>query len=151
MSAPIIEEAGTIETVFAHRFVLKRRDGTRLLADLGPAGARAYRLVEGAVLAIEGEAKASELKVHRILPENGEPILVARDGRGEEIDVAAALAALRSAGLEPIGEPRRGPRHVEVLIRRGGDLFEVHVAPDSKLGREKPADRAKWAADLPSN
>lgn len=32
----LISEAGVVEGVLAHRFVLRRHDGTRIRADLGP-------------------------------------------------------------------------------------------------------------------
>lgn len=144
-------EAGTVEAVFAHRFVLKRKDGTRLLADLGPKGADAFRLVEGAEVSIEGEAKPSELKVSRLTPKGGEPIAIPHgkphdDGHDHrDADPEAALAAVRQAGLEPIGSPRRKPKHFEVLARRAGDLLEVHVEPNGRIRKEKPADEEKWA------
>ena len=151
MSSHIVTEAGIIDAVFAHRFVLRRHDGTRLLADLGPKGAEAFPLAEGAEVTIEGEIKPSELKVSSITPKGGEAVAIAHgkphDDRAE-IDPAAARAAVERAGLTPLGEPRRKPKHFEVLARRGADLVEVHVEQDGTIRKEKSADAEKWADAL---
>ena len=151
MTSHIVTEAGIIDAVFAHGFVLRRRDGTRLLADVGPKGAEAFRLAEGAEVPIEGEAKPSELKVSSITPKGGEAVAI-RHGKPHddhaEIDPAAATAAVERAGLTLVGEPRRKPKHYEVLARRGADLVEVHVEQDGTIRKEKTADTGKWADAL---
>jgi hypothetical protein len=142
-------EEGVIVAVFAHRFVLTRPDGTRLLADLGPEGAEAFALIEGLAVSIEGKVKPSELKVSSITPRGGARVLIPggkphHDPLGA--DPAGAMAAVERIGLTPVGQPHRKPKHFEVLARRGDDLVEVHVELDGVLRKEKPADRAKWHA-----
>ena len=143
-----IRAAGVIEAVFAHRFVLRRQDGTRVLADLGPGSADAFALVEGATVSIEGEAKPSEMKVATIMPKGGEPVAIKHGKRRDEhaeIGPAAASAEIERAGLVPLGKPVRKPKHFEVLARRGDDLVEVHVELGGGIRKEKPADPEKWA------
>lgn len=148
MSDKITIAEGVVDAVFAHRFVLKRADGTRLLADLGPKGLDAFPLVEGATVAIEGEAKPSETKVTRITPKGGASVAIVHGRSRDGIEPAEVLASVQRAGLDPVGEPRRKPKHFEVLARRGGNLFEVHVETDGAIRKEKPADREKWSDEI---
>ncbi len=149
MSRPQISEAGTIVTIFAHRFVLERADGSRLLADLGPRGLEAFPLVEGAEIAIVGEPKPSEIKVSSVTPRDGSPILIPHgDHGGDDAAVEAALAAVKAAGLTPLAPVRRKPKHCEVLVRRDGVLVEIHVATDGTIRKEKVADIEAWADAL---
>lgn len=147
------KEAGVIEAVFAHRFVLRRQDGTTLLADIGPKGAEIFPLVAGATVSIEGDRKPSEIKVARITPAGGATVVIAHGKPHEkhaEIDVAHAIAAVKRAGLDPVGAPRRKPKHVEVLARRGDHLVEVHVERAGGIRKEKPVppDGGTWADTL---
>ena len=146
--------SGTIRHVFAHRFTIEDEDGTHL-ADLGPKGAQAFALATGLRVTVEGERRASEIKVTRISAEGREPVLIhhkkphhaAGSARPDlPADPALALAAATAAGWTVLGTPRRKPKHVELLVRRGdGAATELHVDVDGAIYKEKPADPAKWA------
>jgi hypothetical protein len=66
-------------------------------------------------------------------------------------DPKVALASARTAGFEPVGEPRRKPKHFEVLGRRNGVYSELHIELDGRIRKTKPVhDDDKWAAALRS-
>ncbi len=156
-----VEISGEIVDVFAHRFVVETDHG-RVLADLGPKGAEAFRLTPGQRVVASGEMKPSELKVDRIAREGAEPIEIAhkKPGHGpghagpdhhhEPADPKVALEAVKAAGFEPLGKPRRKPKHFEVLGRRGRQFVECHVELDGHIRKEKPVatDDGKWAHEL---
>lgn len=149
--------AGVIEHVFAHRFTLIC-DGQAHLADLGPKGAEAFTLVQGLAIRLEGEQRPSEIKVTRIAKKGGSFVEVEhkKPHHGPKhrhsdapADPSAVLAAVAKAGWTVTGEPRRKPKHFEVLAQRGtGAWTELHVDFSGQLYKEKPADAEKW--DLPS-
>ena len=65
------------------------------------------------------------------------------------------IRALRSrppqnAGFEPVGQPRRKPKHFEVLGRRNDELTELHIELDGNIRKRKPVDRhdPKWTGTL---
>ena len=148
--------SGTIQHVFAHRFTLEA-DGAVHLADLGPKGAQAFPLAAGLRVTLEGERRPSEIKVARIAAEGRAPVEIhhktphhpGKPRSDAAVDPAAALAAGTAAGWTPTGEPRRKPKHVEVLARRGGGAWtELHVDATGKIYREKAPDAEKWGAAL---
>ncbi len=158
--------SGTIQHVFAHRFTLEA-DGAVHLADLGPKGAQAFPLAAGLRVTLEGERRPSEIKVARIAADGRDPVEIhhktphhpgkARSDKPRSdkpksdlpVDPASALAAVTAAGWTPTGEPRRKPKHVEVLARRGdGAWTELHVDATGNIYREKALDAEKWGAAL---
>ncbi|MBE7247204.1 MAG: hypothetical protein INR63_19860, partial [Actinomycetospora chiangmaiensis] len=116
--------SGTIQHVFSHRFTLEA-DGAVHLADLGPKGAEAFPLAAGLHVTLEGERRPSEIKVARIAAAGGAPVEIhhkkpnhpGKPRHDAPVDPAAALRAVTAAGWTPTGEPRRKPKHVEVLAR----------------------------------
>lgn len=159
---------GRITDVFFHRFVIARGDGSKILADLGPAGVDAFKIAPGLEIVATGEMKPSELKIHAI-GRAGEPLVEIahkkpphkkppHHGPGHDdhphapADPAAAKDAVARAGLAVLGEPRRKPKHFEVLARRGDAFVECHVELDGHIRKEKPVgpDDPKWG-DLIQN
>ncbi len=132
---------GTVTHLFVHRFVIQTADGT-MLADLTPEGVEQIALTLGDEVSLEGEMKRSELKVTR-LTRAGQTIDIQHAKRHHDkdhlpADPAIALQSARAAGFEPIGEPRRKPKHFEVVARRGGAFFELHIELDGRLRKTKP-------------
>ncbi|MEN4950571.1 hypothetical protein [Stenotrophomonas sp. TWI819] len=146
--------AGVIEHVFAHRFTLVSNDQA-YLADLGPKGAEAFPLKEGAAIRLEGERRPSEIKVARIARKGGSFVEVEhkKPHHGPKhhhpegpADPRVALAAVEKDGWTPRGEPERKPKHFEILARRkGGEWTELHVDFSGVIYKEKHADPEKWA------
>lgn len=149
--------SGVVEHVFAHRFTLLA-DGQPYLADLGPKGAEAFALAAGLQVQLEGERRPSEIKVLRIARKGGKPVELEHkkphhghgpkhhQGRHDEADVGAALAAVAQAGWVASGEPQRHPKHFEVLAQQdGGPWMELHVDFSGGIYREKPASAHKWS------
>ena len=160
-----VEVSGEIVDVFAHRFTIERADGSRVLADLGPKGAEAFALQRGLAIVASGEMKPSELRVERIAKTGAAPIEIEHRKRHEHdhgpghhgphhdhgpADPKVALRAVTAAGLLPLGDPRRKPKHFEVLARRGRAFVECHVELDGHIRKEKPVPRDdhKWAHEL---
>lgn len=144
--------SGRILHVFAHRFVVETAAGA-VLADLTPKGSERIALRVGDLVALEGEQKPSELKVTSLI-RGSQTVRIEHpkkphhhDGPGSHADPAVALKAARSAGYEPVGAPRRKPKHFEVLGRRDGAFTELHIELDGHIRKTKPADRdePKWA------
>jgi hypothetical protein len=146
--------SGTIQHVFAHRFTLES-EGRFHLADLGPKGAEAFRIDPGLAVTLEGERRPSEIKVTRIEAAGRAPVSIEhakpnhRPGHKHPegaADPHAVLSAARHAGWTPEGEPRRKPKHFEVLARKQGqDLTELHIDFAGTIYKQKPADMGKWA------
>ena len=157
-----IKVAGRIGDVFFHRFVIELAAGTKILADVGPKGAAAFPLEPGTEIVAEGEMKPSELKVERIAHVGQKPVeiehkkkhpphhLHAPHHHDEHAEPGEAKRAVEKAGFEAIGEPRRKPKHFEVLGRKGRRLVECHVEFDGHIRKEKPvaADDHKWSHEL---
>lgn len=146
---------GTVEHIFAHRFTLRTADGVEL-ADLTPHGAEKVTLRVGEKITIEGERKPSEVKVDRLQrgdltvtieppKKHGPHEHAAHDG-----DPERAAKAARSEGYEVIGAPRRKPKHFEVLVRKNGELSELHVNLDGGIRHAKPIRPIdeKWQAEI---
>lgn len=147
--------SGVVQHVFAHRFTLQSGDQTHL-ADLGPKGVEAFPLIAGALVTLEGERRPSEIKVTRIGAEGRDPVRIEHKkphhGPGPAparsdaaADPARALSAVIRAGWAVTGEPRRRPKHFEVLARQGeGEWRELHVDFAGSIYKQKLADLAKW-------
>jgi hypothetical protein len=146
--------SGKILYVFAHRFVVETATGA-VLADLTPKGSDRIALRGGDRVSLEGEQKPSELKVTS-LTRDGQTVRIAHpkkphhDGPGGHADPAIVLKAARNAGYEPVGTPRRKPKHFEVLGRRDGAFTELHIELDGHIRKTRPAagDEPKWTETL---
>ena len=154
------EISGEIVDVFAHRFTIETGQG-RVLADLGPKGADAFRLAPGLRIVASGEMKPSELKVDRIARDGEPPVEIAHKKPHEHgpdhgphhhapADPQVALRAVSASGMQPVGAPRRKPKHFEILARHGRQFVECHVELDGHIRKEKPVapDDHKWADEL---
>ena len=104
------EASGTIWAVFGHRFAIEGKEG-RFLADLGPKGAEGIELKVG-----DADGKHAH----------------------EPADPAAAIAAVRGQGYAVEGDPRRKPKHFEIVGSRDGARHEIHVELDGKIRKTKP-------------
>ena len=146
---------GVVQNVFAHRFTLQTAEGV-VLADLTPHGAEKIELAVGDQVTIEGERKPSEIKVDRIrrgdLDVTIEPPKKhgGQEGHDHDADPKVAIVATRAAGYEVIGQPRRKPKHFEMLVRRNSEISELHVSLDGDIRHSKPvhADDGKWRAEI---
>ncbi|WP_398475634.1 hypothetical protein [Tardiphaga sp.] len=144
--------SGKITHVFGHRFVVETSRGA-ILADITPKGLDQYTLRIGDPVDLSGELKPSELKVSRLV--SGKTAITIdhkkkpheHHGPGEPRD---ALKAARAAGFEPLGEPRRKPKHFEVLGRRNHELAELHIELDGHIRKMKPVEGLdpKWSEVL---
>lgn len=144
----IITAKGKITHVFAHRFVVETKDGS-VLADITPKGLDQHALRVGESVELEGEMKPSELKVSRIT--NGKTTITIdhkkpNDHHHDDAKPDAALKSARAAGFEPIGEPRRKPKHFEVLGRRDNKLIELHIELGGHIRKMKDVESGdhKW-------
>jgi len=152
---------GTIALVFGHRFVLKTKTG-HLLADLTPHGAEKIKLRIGAEVTIAGEMKPTELKVFAFTA-GGKTVRIEHGPKHhhhhhhhdhhhhEDADPAVAIEAAKAAGYAVLDEPRRKPKHFEVLGRKKGNkrkLEELHVELDGHIRKVKPVEAGdhKWPA-----
>jgi hypothetical protein len=112
--------SGEVTGIFGHRFVIKSATG-KILVDLGLKSAERVALKTGDRVKAFGEVKPSELKVTQITKHGGEPIDIEhkkkpREGKHEPIaDPKMVIRAARDAGFAIIGEPKRRPKHFEVL------------------------------------
>ena len=155
MNANNVSVTGTVQDVFAHRFTLRTAKGV-VLADLTPHGRDEIALAVGDEVTIEGERKPSEIKVAHI--RRGDVAVNIAPGKKPEprgapdpqIVAKAAVASARAAGFEIIGEPRRKPKHFEILGRKNGDLAELHIHLDGGVRHIKPvpSDDGKWRAEV---
>lgn len=151
MSHQFFRISGKITHVFAHRFVVQTGNGA-VLADVTPHGTELVKLRIGADVELEGENKPSELKVMRFTCD-GKSVEIGHGKKHDHhhhdrADPAVAIGAARAAGFEPIGEPRRKPKHFEVLGLRDGRHSELHVELDGRIRKSKPADEHKWSEAL---
>lgn len=152
---------GTIAHVFGHRFVVEAASGF-VLADLAPHGAEKIKLRIGDEVALEGEMKPTELKVFAFT-RGGKTVHIEHgpkhgpkhhhhhhhhhDHHHPDADPAVATDAAKAAGYTVVGEPRRKPKHFEVLGRRNKKLSELHIELDGHIRKVKPVERDdhKWA------
>jgi len=148
-----ITVSGTVTAVFAHRFVIESKD-TKYLADIGPEAVDIVRLKEGDKVSVSGERKPSEIKVKEIVKAGGKPVRIEhkkkKHGHEEHHayrDPHDAIEAVKQQGFKVIAEPRRKPKHFEILGRSAkGELLEFHVELDGDIRKRKPADldEPKW-------
>lgn len=146
---------GEVTDIFAHRFVVKTATGT-VLADIGPRGAEQVRVEIGERVELAGEMKPSELKVWSIAKDGAPSVVVDHRKKHhphehDDADPKPALKTAESNGFKVLGEPRRKPKHFEILGRdAAGDLVELHVELEGTLRKTRPVDDAdpKWQAEL---
>lgn len=143
---------GEITHVFGHRFVVETSQGA-VLADLTPKGAEQHPLRVGETVSLSGEMKPSELKVSRLTA--GKTIITIDHEKKPHdhhphAEPADAIKAARRAGFEPLGEPRRKPKHFEVLGRRDHQLTELHIELNGNIRKMKPVENGdpKWNGAL---
>ncbi len=119
--------SGTITHVFAHRLPWRRKE-----RPIWPISVRSGRkpspLAPGLPVTLSGERRPSEIKVHANRGAGREPVLIEHKkpnhGLGHKhgdgpANPRVVLAAALKAGWETRGEPRRKPKHFEVLARQG--------------------------------
>jgi hypothetical protein len=149
--------SGTITHIFAHRFVVETKHGVTL-ADITPRGLEQIALRIGDEVTLEGEMKPSELKVSRLTC-GKKTIQIEHKKKHDDkhhhdhhphADPEIVLASARAAGFEPLGEPRRKPKHFEVLGRRRGEFAELHIELDGHIRKTKPVERGdhKWSGAM---
>lgn len=144
----IIKVAGKITHVFGHRFVVQT-DREAILADITPKGLEQIELRLGDEVELSGEQKPSELKV-AVFTRDGHAVTIAhKDKHHDHIgsaDPKIALRAARDAGFTTRGEPRRKPKHFEVLGERDSHFTELHIELDGHIRKMKAVDRhdPKW-------
>lgn len=157
---------GTIAHVFGHRFVVEAASGF-VLADLTPHGAETIKLRVGDKVTLEGEMKPTELKVFAFTT-GGKTVRIEHGPKHhhhhdhdhdhrhhDDADPAVAIEAAKAAGYAVLDEPRRKPKHFEVLARKKGSkrkLEELHVELDGHIRKVKPVEAGdhKWAAAVSS-
>jgi len=83
-------------------------------------------------------------------PKHHGPDHHAPDHHHPETDPSIATTAVKSAGYKVIGEPRRKPKHFEVLGKKGKSYQELHVELDGSIYKEKPvpAHDRKWQTEI---
>lgn len=142
---------GKVTHVFGHRFVVETGQGA-ILADITPKGLAQHSLRIGDEVELTGEMKPSELKVSRLV--TGKTSITIDHKKPHEHHAPGeprdALQAARAAGFEPLGEPRRKPKHFEVLGRRNQQLTELHIELDGHIRKMKPVEGLdpKWSETL---
>ena len=153
-----ISVAGTVTAVFAHRFVIESK-GSKHLADVGPEAVKQIDLKEGDKVTVTGEQKPSEIKVTEIVKAGGTPIRIEHKKKHDHEephafrDPKAAIEAVTQHGFKVIAEPRRKPKHFEILGRSAkGEVLEFHVELDGDIRKRKPADlhEPKWKSAVPA-
>lgn len=147
--------SGTITHVFGHRFVVKAKNET-ILADITPHGLDRISLRLDDAVTLEGEMKPTELKVFRFT-RGGKTVEIEHKKKHDHhhhhhgpADPDVAIAAARKAGFKVLGEPRRKPKHFEVLGMMKGEAAELHIELDGHIRKSKPvaADDDKWSDEL---
>jgi len=135
--------SGTVWAVFGHRFAIDGKDG-RFLADLGPKGSEGIEIAVGDAVSVEGESKPSEIKVTSITLKGGVVHEVTwpkkpHDDKAEQgpADPAVALSAVKAQGYVVEGEPKRKPKHFEIVGSKDGIRHELHVELDGKIRKTK--------------
>lgn len=147
----VIAITGNVTHVFAHRFVVETAHGA-VLADLTPKGAEQHTLQIGEVVGLTGEMKPSELKVSQLTI--GKTTITIEHKKPHDhhphAEPGDAMKAARDAGFEPLGQPRRKPKHFEVLGRRNHQLTELHIELNGQIRKLKPVENGdpKWSEAL---
>jgi len=140
---------GKITHVFGHRFVVQA-DREPVLADITPKGLEQVEPRVGDSVELTGEKKPSELKVTRFTRDGRTVTILNKEehhGHHGNADPEEALQAARAAGFATLGQPRRKPKHFEVLGKRDACFTELHIELDGHIRKMKPVDRhdPKWA------
>jgi hypothetical protein len=147
-----ISITGKVTHVFGHRFVVQTGHGA-VLADLTPRGAEQHAVRVDEVVILSGEMKPSELKVSRLTAGNT-TITIKHKKKPHDhrphAEPGDAMKAARDAGFEPLGQPRRKPKHFEVLTRRNHRLTELHIELNGNIRKIKPVEGGdpKWSEAL---
>jgi hypothetical protein len=146
--------SGKITHVFGHRFVVKSEEGD-VLCDITPHGADEITLRVNDKVTLQGEMKPTELKVSKFTRANKTFEIEHKKkhhGHHHEgfADPAIVIKAARKAGFKVLGEPRRKPKHFEVLGVKKGAAVELHVELDGHIRKSKPVDKDgdKWSDEL---
>jgi hypothetical protein len=146
-----ISVSGKITHVFGHRFVVETSQGP-VLADLTPKGAEQHAVRVGEVVSLSGEMKPSELKVSRLTAGKATITIDHKKPHDHHLhaEPADAIRAARDAVFEPLGQPRRKPKHFEVLARRDHQLTELHIELNGNILKMKPVENGdpKWSEAL---
>jgi hypothetical protein len=149
--------SGTVTAVFAHRVVVESRDG-QFLANIGSEAVGRIGLRRGDKVTLKGKRKPSEVKVTEIEKGAGKRIRIEhkkRHGHDEPRDYrdpCDAIAAVTREGFEVLGEPRRKPKHFQILGRSAnGDFAKFQVGFGGAIRKHKPADihQPKWQTAIP--
>jgi hypothetical protein len=146
----LIAITGKVTHVFGHRFVVETSRGA-VLADLTPKGIEQHALRVGEDVSLWGEMKPSELKVSRLTAGNVTITVEHKKPHDHpHAEPGDALRAARAAGFEPQGQPRRKPKHFEVLGRRDDRLTELHIELNGHIRKMKPVESLdpKWSEEL---
>jgi hypothetical protein len=144
----IVGVTGKVTHIFNHRFVVQTTVDA-VLCDVTPRGLELIKLRIGDHVELEGEQKPSELKVTRFTS-HGSTVTIEHKPKHHDhhpADPDKALNAVKAAGFAIRGEPRRKPKHFEVLGERDARFSEFHVELDGRIRKTKPVDRhdSKWA------
>lgn len=136
--------SGKVWAVFGHRLAIEGNTG-RVLADLGPKGAEKIAIAVGDTVSLTGERKPTEIKVTSIALGDGTTHAITwpkkpEHGKTEDDqpDPAAAVASVKAQGYAVEGEPKRKPKHFEIVGSKGGSRNELHVTFDGTIRKIKP-------------
>ena len=102
--------------------------------------------MRGDTVTLHGERKPSEIKVSEIAKDGGTPVRIAhphkRHGhhhQQDDVSPADAINAVTEEHFVVLNQPRRKPKHFEILARSAtGDLIEFHVGLDGHIRKRKP-------------
>lgn len=133
------EVSGTVWAVFGHRLAIEGSAG-RFLADLGPKGAAGLTVAVGDAVSLRGERKPTEIKVTSITLNQDAARAITWPAKPDqdEADPSAAIAAAKDEGYAVEGEPKRKPKHFEIVGTKDGARHELHVAFDGTIRKVKP-------------
>lgn len=131
----ILAITGKVTHVVGHRFVVETDRGA-VLADLTPQGVEQHTLRVGDDVNLWGEKKPSELKVSRLTA--GKTTITIEHKKEPHdhhphAEPGDAIRVAREAGFEPLGQPRRKPKHFEVLGRRDRQLDASKNLAESRV------------------
>lgn len=133
------EVSGTVWAVFGHRLAIEGTGG-RFLADLGPKGAEGLTVAVGDAVSLKGERRPTEIKVTSITLNQDAARAITWPAKPDqdEADPSAAIAAATNEGYAVEGEPKRKPKHFEIIGTKDGARHELHVAFDGTIRKVKP-------------
>lgn len=133
------EVSGTVWAVFGHRLAIEGPGG-RVLADLGPKDAKGIALAVGDEVSLKGERKPTEIKVTAIAVNGGAAREITWPTKPDhgEADPSLAIAAARAEGYVVAGEPKRKPKHFEIVGAKDGAHHELHIELDGTIRKVKP-------------